>query len=432
MTYIQIDSRGCGAGKTRNTIVPRIKNNIRCGIKTLLVVPSKELQAEYRAHFDFDEITIINSDNGKILAQYQTADTPVVCLTHQGFLQTPRLFKDNWDLVIDEVFDPYESIQFKTADSAGRVWTNFSEVFDWAEPVTQQRPTVSPQPFFKIKCVESTPPDVIRTDIWRKITNPNYVIRATWTTGDNLMNNVGQTATLYVEVDPEILKGWHSVWIAAAVFERTFMGAWMLSNRIDYSTVYAFDLHSVPAVFHMPTEEFKWSKACRLANPDIENTFRNYVNQHRSGKLIYNSNNDSNTVFALQKRLCHNAHGVNAYADRTDYAFMTAIQPPAPYANYLKEISGLSGKELSFALSGYTAYQLIMRTALRDAANTTKVNVFALDTEMLLGVMDLFDPYKYEALPNISVEDSRTKKVALTNAEKQKLYRQRNKAKTTP
>lgn len=430
MSYIQVDSRGCGAGKTRNTIVPAIRDNIRRGIRTLLVVPSKDLQKEYWSHFDVDEITVINSEGGKILQQYQVADTPVVCLTHQGFLQSPGLFKDNWDLIIDEAFDPYECIPFTTSDSAGRVWTNFSEVFFWAEPVPKTKPTIKPQPFFKIACVESTPPDVIRSDIWRKITNPNYVIRCTWETGTNLMCNETKTTTLYVEVNPQLLEGWSSVWIAAARFESTFMGAWMDANSIQYNVTKQFETHSVPAVFHMPTEEFKWSKGCRTANPNIELDFRNYVNAHRTGKLYYNSNNDSNTVFVNADKISHNAHGVSAYRSRTDYAFMSAIQPNAGYSNYLKEICGLSGKQLSFALSGYTAYQLIMRSALREADNTRAVNIFALDTEMLLSVMDLFDPKCYDALPNIQVEDSRTKKVskAMTNAERAKKHRDKKKA----
>ena len=430
MSYIQVDSRGCGAGKTRNTIVPRIKDNIRKGTRTLLVVPSKYLQGEYSQHFHFDEITIINSDSGKILQQYQTADTPVVCLTHQGFLQTPGLFRDNWDLIIDEAFVPYEEIKFNTQDSAGRVWTNFTEVFAWAEPVPKTQPTTKPQPYFKIACVESTPPDVIRSDIWRKITNPNYVIRCTWAIGDNLMNNRGQTSALFVEVNPQLLQGWSSVWIACAVFEKTFMGHWMCANNIEYDVVSKFETHSVPVVFHMPTEEFTWSKQCRKINPNIELEFRDYVNAHRTGKLIYNSNNDSNTVFALQTRLTHNAHGVNAYKHLTDYAFMTAIKPSGLYNNFIKDVCGISGKQLNFAMTGYSAYQLMFRSALRDPNNTTPVNIFALDTEMLLSVMDLFDPKCYNALPNIQVEDSRTKKVskAMTNAERAKKHRAKKKA----
>ena len=406
------------------------------GIQTLLVVPSKQLQGEYRSHFAWDEITTINADGGKILDQLQTALTPIICLTHQGFLQTPTGYfdKTNTDLIIDEAFDPYSMETFKTSDSAGRVWVNFSKVFDWRGDVPATKPEVAPQPFFEMTVVQSTPPDIINGKTWRKISNPNWRLWATWETGHNLLNNENATTTLGVELDESVLDHWSSVWIAAAVFEQTFMGHWMRANQIPYETVYEFEPHKGEVNWHMPTEEFRWSKAARTANPDIENTFRDYCNAHRTGRLIYNSNNDSNTVFAAQDRLTHNAHGINAFRDRLDYAFMTAIQPNAHYKNFLQERCGLSGKALAFALAGYTAYQLIMRTALRDPNNTTPVNIFALDTEMILAVMDLFEAATSEAFPLIPVEDKRKAKKSkpLTNAQKQKLYRQRKKAKTTP
>jgi hypothetical protein len=442
MSYIQVDARGCGAGKTRNTIIPRIRNNQRLGVKTLLVVPSKALQKEYASHFVTDEITVINGDNGRILEQYQTATTAVICLTHQGFLQTPTgcFDKTNTDLIIDEVFDPYCTETFKTSDSAGRVWVNFSEVFAWQDPVPELKPTVSPQPFFEMSVVQSTPPDIINTQTWRKISNPNWRLFANWETGNNLMNNANSTTTIGLELCESVLDHWSSVWIAAAVFDQTFMGHWMAANRIPYTAVYEFEPHRGSVNWHMPTEEFVWSKACRAANPDIETVFKLYCEANRTGRLIYNKNNDSDSVWLHGNKLTHNAHGINAYRDRLDYAFMTAIQPAAPYSNFLRERCGLSGKALAFALSGYTAYQLIMRTALRDPNNTQPVNVFALDTTMILGVMDLFDQRHSTHIPDIPVKDCRkrtrgkgSKSAPLTSTQRSQLRRSRLQAeKNTP
>lgn len=437
MSYIQVDARGCGAGKTRNTIVPRIKNNMRMGIRTLLVVPSKTLQGEYKSMFNHSDITIINADGGRILDQYQTCDSDIICMTHQGFLQTPTgcLNKENTDLIIDEAFDPYSIETFSTVDSAGRSWVDFSQVFDWAQTVPGEKPKSNPQPYFELCVVGSTPPDIIDAGKWRKIANPNYRIFATWETGNNLINNTVETATLALQLDECVLDNWSSVWIAAAVFDKTMMGSWMRGNCIPYDIAHEFVPHKVPVDWHMPTEEFVWSKGCRDANPEIEGVFRDYCNQHRVGRLIYNKNNDSDTHFLFSDKLTHNAHGINAYKDRLDYAFMSAIQPTAQYRNFLAQTAGLTGKDLAFAFSGYTAYQLIMRTALRDPNNTQRVNIFALDTDMILSVMDLYDPKSYETYPNIPVEDKRkaNKSRPLTNAQKQKQYRERKRAnKTTP
>lgn len=427
MSYIQVDSRGCGVGKTRNTIIPRIRENIRSRIRTLVVVPSKELQKEYERQFDWDEFTVINSDRGRIYEQYQTADTPVVCITHQGFLQTPHFLweKENWELVIDEALDPYASITFSTADSAGRVWIGFDQLVDWRYPdlTPDFKPTVSPQPYYELTFCESTAPDMIDRSLWQKLSNPNYRKWATWETGENLMQNSRETATIQFELEPDVMLGWTSVWIAAARFERTFMGFWLK----DYTTVYEFEPHTAPAVWHIPSEEFSWSKNYRNKNPEVMKKFRDYVNCNRRGRLIYNKNNDENTAMIFGTQITHNAHGINAYSHLTDYAFMSAIKPHPQFRNFLI-YRGLDPKLLEFAFAGYMAYQLLMRSALRDANNTTPVNLFFLDTEQALSVMELFDPTTYEVK---HIEEIQGNVTRLTRAERQKLYRQRKKQSQT-
>jgi len=431
MSYIQVDARGCGVGKTRNTIIPRIKNNIWSGIRTLVVVPSKELQREYAKHFVNDEITIINSETSvdRIYQQYQTADTPVICLTHQGFLQTPHsLFeKDNWDLIIDEAFDPFNSITFETVDSAGRVWINYSELVYWKQPeyTPDFKPETNPQPYFQLDFVQSTVPDLIDKKTWQKLSNPNYLKWSTWETGNNLQTNSVETATLQLELNPDILMDWSSVWIAAAVFDRTFMSYWLKANRIDYETVFEFEPHSAAARWHIPQDEFSWSKNYRNRNPDIERTMREYINRTRSGKLIYNSNNDSTTVLTFGTRINHNAHGVNAYSHLTDYAFLSAIKPHPLFVNFIKQHCGLDKKQFEFAFAGYTAYQLLMRSALRDPNNSTVVNLFFLDTTQALGIMDLFDPNTYQV--KLIEEIQGNQKAPLTAAERHKRWREKQK-----
>ena len=428
MSYIQVDSRGCGEGKTRSTIIPRIKNNIQAGTKTLIVVPSKTLQGEYLSHFNTDEITVINSDTGRIYEQYQCSDTPVICITHQGFLQTPhQLFeKENWDLIIDEAIDPYASITFRTHDSAGRVWIGFDQITKWAEQVPLNKPTTNPQPYFELTFTESTAPDMIDRSLWQKLSNPNYRKFSTWEIGENLLNNRAETATIQFELDTAILQGWSSVWIAAAAFERTFMGYWLQGK---YEITKSFELHTAQAHWHIPSEEFSWSKNFKNKNPHIEKTFRTYIDTHRKGRLIYNSNNDSTTIMPFGSRIKHNAHGVNQYANLCDYAFMSAIKPHPQFRNFVRERCGLSNTQLEFAFAGYMAYQLLMRSSLRDPNNTTVVNLFFLDTQQALSIMDLFDPTTYEVSHMNEIQGNR--KAPLTASEKQRLYRQRKKQNTT-
>jgi hypothetical protein len=427
MSYIEVDARGCGVGKTRYTIIPRIRTNIRERLRTLVVVPSKELQKEYATHFDVDEITVINADTGRIYEQYQTAHTPVVCITHQGFLQTPHyLFeKENWDLIIDEALDPYSSLTFTTNDSAGRVWIRYDELVEWRESewVPDFKPTTNPQRFFELKFCESTAPDVIDRGVWQKLSNLNYRKWSTWETGTNLMNNSVETATIQFELDLDTLRGWTSVWIAAAAFEKTFMGYWL---RDQYEIVYPFERHTAPAVWHIPSEEFSWSKHYKNKNTDVEPVFRTYVDQNRNGRLIYNSNNDCTTVMPFGDRITHNAHGINRFKHRTDYAFMSAIKPHPLFSNFIRQRLELSKVEFEFAFAGYTAYQLLMRTALRDPLNEIPVNLFFLDTDQALSCQDLFDPNTYETRLITTIQGNK-KSVALTSAERNKRWRERQK-----
>lgn len=431
MNYIQVDARGCGVGKTRHTIIPRIKNNIKNRIKTLVVVPSKDLQKEYAKHFDFEQITVINSEEGnRIYQQYELADTPVICLTHEGFVQTPHHLyeKLNCDLIIDEAINPYSSLTFKTNDSGGRVWINYAELVAWRYPeyTPDFRPTVEPQPYFELEFVLSTAPDMIDRKTWQKLTNPNYKVWSTWETGNNLQTQQAETATVQLELNSDLLRGWGSVWIAAAVFEKTFMAYWLDSNSISYSVEYAFEKHRSRSVWHIPCEEFSWSKNYRNKNQSVETVFRNYINNTRNGKLIYNSNNDSNTVFVFGKRINHNAHGVNAYSHLTDYAFMSAIKPHPQFRNFIIQRCGSDSKQLEFAFAGYMAYQLLMRSALRDPNNSTSVNLFFLDTAQALTIMELFEPDSYEVklIEEIQGNVSRP----LSASERNKRWRDKQKA----
>lgn len=432
MAYIEIDSRGCGVGKTRNTIIPRIRRNIWNGIRTLVIVPSKNLQKEYARYFDTDDITVINSDSGRIYEQYQTADTPVVCLTHEGFIRTPHVLfeKQGWDLIVDEAFTPFTSETFNNYNNREQAVVNFADICSWRYPnlVPTEKPTVKPQPFFELEFAE-TGVSTVNSQLFQKLTNPNVKIWATWETGNNLMQGISETTTLQIEINTDTLMGWDSVWIAAAVFEKTFMAYWLESNSIEYDIVYEFLPHSAPVVWHIPQEEFSWSKSYKQRHPETEKTFTDYVNKNRTGRPIYNSNNDSTCVFPWAKRITHNAHGVNEFSDKTDYVFLSAIKPHPLFNNFIKQKLDLTDNQFEFAFTGYMAYQLLMRTALRDLNNTTPVNSFFLDTAQALSIMDLFDPNSYQVKFIEEIQGNKPK--PLTLAERQKRWRKKQKENKT-
>lgn len=448
MSYIQIDARGCGAGKTRNTIVPRIKNNIWTGIKTLLVVPSIKLQKEYSKYFVSEDFAVINSDGVSkegILTQYQTVDTPVVCITHEAFQLIPtELFqKSNWDLIIDEVFMPYQTHKIRNYDSASRVWLNTSEMFEWTDTVIGN--------YRSLSVIGSTPPNLIDTKFWNRINNSNFQLFTTITGGENLMNNVTETTELFQVLNRAVLENWHSVWIAAAAFEHTMFGYWLKSKTRDYSIAYAFEKHTKSVLWHMPNDEsadgFRWTKNQRARDCDQLRNFFAYVDLNRSGRAIYNLNNDDKTPVIWGNRITHNAHGVNEYSHYENYAYFSAVNANGNFKSFIAEHCGIPTKKqngtmldpFGFAFSGYNAYQLLMRTALRDPSHQGVVNAFFIDTMIALDIQELFVAKYQEVKCEIPVSKARPqtrskgRKPAMTPAERKARWRLKQKTlKNTP
>ena len=96
---ITIDQRGCGQGKTTDGIYKRIHANHQNNIKTLVVVPSINLQEQYKKDLDYP-VQIINSkiyneDSGSFTTTIQASlhhmrvGTNFIIITHQAFVKLP-------------------------------------------------------------------------------------------------------------------------------------------------------------------------------------------------------------------------------------------------------------------------------------------------------------------------------------------------------
>lgn len=440
MKYIQIDARGCGAGKTRNTIVPRIRNNQYQGVQTLLVVPSIRLQSEYRKFFCSDDIAIINSEHQSresVMAQLQTVDAPVICITHAAFQLVPSSVfdKKRTDLIIDEVFNPYQSHQIKNFDSANRIWINTGEMFELNNKLIGEWQNLEVQ--------LSTPPGLIDRNKWNQLTNSNFEIYTSVAAANNLVNNESESTELFQVLREDVLLGWRSVWIAAAVFQHTLFGHWLNSSSLEYTVVHEFECHKKTVDWHMPDDDtkggFRWTKGKQLKEPGYLKDFSKYVDGHRTGRVIYNVNNNVSLPNIWGKKIDHNAHGVNEYSHYENYAYLSAINPNNNFKSFIQNHCGVSSEwtthmsdPFAFAFSGYNAYQLLMRTALRDPHHQGVVNAFFVDTKLAMDIMNLFESQIQNTHPNIPTNKytSKVEKSApLTSAQRNKIWRDKQKAK---
>jgi hypothetical protein len=313
-------------------------------------------------------------------------------MTHEGFLRIPHTNK-NFDLIIDEILNPYGLEEIQNFDQKQKVAIDFSNFISWtdASTIPLEKPEGNKQPFFELTFTSNSVPGTVNKELWMSLSNTNYKLWATWETGNNIISNAVENSIVVKELDPELLNGWRSVWIAAAVFEKTLMSMWLLSNNMQYSIVYPFTTHRKITHWHSPEAPFSWSKTYKNNHPEVESLFRDYITKNKSGKFLYSKNNSSNIPFMGGIQVKHNAHGLNIYSNLNDFAFASAIKSNPFLKNFIQFKTGSGLKEFEFAFTGYMAYQLVMRISLRDPNSITPVNLFFLDTTQMNGVMDLFD-----------------------------------------
>jgi hypothetical protein len=442
MSYINIDSRGCGAGKTTGEIYARIRDNVLHQRKTLVVVSSKTLQKQYATGLGLvSDFVIINGDTNtdSVNEQLSAATKLIVCITHQGFLISNHRDTYNTDLIIDEAFDPYDSVTFNTHTDNEKSVVDLKSMIEWKTPevVPDERPTESPQPFYELTFSSDKLPHSVSKQL-RDCQNPNKRLWCTWETYNNLKNNVSETTTIHTEYDAyKLLGSWASVWIAAGLFEKTLMGAWLdMSALADVEVRYEFEKHDGAMLnIHRPQGRLSFSK--HFINNDTSNTieqFQAYITATRRGAMYYNVNNKSDIKFDRAQPIAYNAHGMNSYSQYTEYAFAIAIKPRNDYKSFIKQRTDMDNNAFEFAFTGYNAYQLVMRSRLRVAGNTSIVNVYFLDTVQANVVGELFNDAVFVNIPLVRTPIPRKargpsfKKVAMTKAEKQKAYRERKKA----
>lgn len=437
---ITIDQRGCGQGKTTDGIYKRIHANIQKNIKTLIVVPSINLQEQYKKDLDYS-IQIINSKlfnedsidfNTTIQAtlHHMKLGTNIIIITHQAFVKLPKTsHRMKYDLIIDEAlediirktnviidstdvwkpdFDLYNLFEFENNIVEQIIELDIDNDDDWYELHQYRNPTqtlISDSPSFK------------------NITDKNYLHHVTSKGWHILNGQSGGTINVISVLHPDILKNWHSVYIAAAHFFYTKMGVWLISNHFQYYTPkgYEFIKHTGNIKLHTSNDsKFNWSNTKRQNYPDILGKYHDYVEQNRIGKVLTIRNNSEkqfmgdllkdvngkivrddkgNEINTIEKRVNHNVHGQNDLQEYQDISLETALIPDPQVKKFIidKWLSPLSKYEqnrcITHMFSAYLFYQTIMRTKLRSRQyNNELINIFVLDQDTGVCLMDYFEP----------------------------------------
>ena len=172
---------------------------------------------------------------------------------------------------------------------------------------------------------------------WRRLMNANTRLWITWQHWQRIRSGDTSELSIAADLNPALVNGWISVHIAAAAFDTTFMSMWLKANGIAYKTVVPFKPHKQAPIFHMPEDEFSWSKYRRNVQPDALPSFYRYVEEKLQGGpcLVVRNNDELTARIHNEVKITHNVHGINTYSDSTAagaYWLMDAT------ASYLMEL----------------------------------------------------------------------------------------------
>jgi len=403
---IYVNSLGCGEGKTTQHIYPQIAQLLGERERVLLVVPSIKLQRQYAR--EFNTITVINSDNSTNVAHsaYTALENrnPFVCITHQAFVNLRISFqqKQDYHLIIDEVFDPYELVEFRVNNT---VWTpdfRFDQVFQFDTETHPLDPTwlelnkSNPDPEHELLMSDSRR--------WQNLMHRNYRLWTTPVQYHRMLEGASDVICFVRELDAHIMEFWSTVTVAAAAFEHTFMSHWLRQANRAVETTHQFVPHKKHVRIHTPAQDFRWSRWRRQHNPEIVDQYHQYVKQHQTGSTLVLRNNDEIRQLTDEVRLLHNAHGSNDYSNINNISLESALNPSPELANFYTTHLAMTAGLIKQAFASYLFYQAVMRTSLRLANTTQPVDVFVLDTDAAVGLFEYFEVEPIEVLNHIHIE----------------------------
>jgi hypothetical protein len=417
MTTITLDERGCGQGKTTDGIYKRLNKNHKNNIKTLVVVPSIQLQKQYTNDLDFP-VTLINSESYnqtnytttvKSTLEAMKRGVNTIIVTHKTFTMLPNSqYRRNYDLIIDEAI---EEVLKKTVIHGhySEEWNpdyDLGNLFSFENDTVEQiidLSTDDDENWYRLY-QDRTPSYSLISDSpsFKTITDKNYIHYVTPKGWRVLNNQDGGIANVISTLNPDILKYYKSVHIAAAAFKRTKMYHWMKANNLFTQTQNTFKKHKGNIkIWASDNNKFSWSNNKRKTTPDILADYHNLVNNNASGKVIAIRNNEEIRSLNNEIRIGHSIHGLNNkhLQSCNDISLESALVMDSQTKKFVMDnwLSAILSKSsvnraIIHMQSVYLFYQVVMRTKLRNQNyNGERINIFVLDQDTAVCLMDYFE-----------------------------------------
>lgn len=419
MTKITFDSRAAGSGKTtnpQNGIIKKIKLNHALDEKTLVVVPSLALMAQYEQMLkdnnidDFFGISHQNSTGVTSDIQEHIANNhpqKILIITSAAFLKLNFINLQHqlseYNLIIDEAINLFQLNKFTHVsnlfvNNGFRQSITFPELEEKHLSVNNTRDDDAALRV-NLDTTQLKSSDCTRDSSMTKfLDNNNFHYYISKSTYDKLIINKCNHALIIRVLRHEIWSYFKSVHIAAAHFTDTFMYL-MLSKHYDLVQLQGTEFvkhKNFLMNFRFATLQgfdFDYSKNMKEKNPHLESFFLdlNYDLIQPNALLVQNrtfksesdtDEADPNNQIKKLTDLSHNAHGINSYTDRTQIVITSAIRPNAFIVKFLKTHYNLTDEQILTGFTAYNYYQLIMRLAGRKHDFNGDLTTFIIDSKV--------------------------------------------------
>jgi hypothetical protein len=427
---ITYSSAPSGAGKT-SQIIRRGCQLAQAHKRVLILQPTKELIAKTIAaelnkqlgvpqHHVFHQDTVGGSSVAWEMTRFFNAAEDagqIVFATHQVFPYIPHIAnKGDWHVLVDEelqilrhnchqipkthalITDHIELVPYDSIYSL--VWVRDLELLaharnrDGDELLERLRDTG------RILCSKH----------WDTYVNTEQY--------DKLRNGGGKRLAFHSILNWQRLTGFGSVFMAAANFEDTAVYRLWGQNiefkpDLEFSQSLRFSQHQnghLITIYYGTNAQWSKKRAEAACGSDGDQNTRDQLIQATkqlfdNKKFLWQANKSmqDNPFGSNAQRLPNKPHGLNAYSEIHNIAFLSALNPPSDHFRFL-ETRGLTGGDVRRAIYFQAAYQSVMRTSIRDPNNHDPKRIVVPDLPLAEYLESKFPGSRLEKI-NIGIDE---------------------------
>lgn len=403
-----------GAGKTHSAIQHAVWM-AGLGRKVAIIQPSKHLIQESYAKAivmaaksgRFIPITRIDSDTNPAnvtgaLANHLRYTNPnegeILFATHSAFLNCPYWHnRDLWAVVIDEIISPIQDMSLKLPQNHHYL-TDVLELDNYNAHYSVLRVQEDHDKLARFAIMAENKDDDQVHALFETVTTSIYSSHwtlftqsANWKAIEN-GSNTKDNLLIYGLLSPRFFEGFVEVTIMGAMFHDSILAkVWQdevqfaehkkIQGALRYQEHGAGNLLTIEYLF-----DRNWSKSFRnkeLAGKKVFDLALERCAESMTGRdYIFVTNRDaedySRKMLATGVRVSNVCHGINEYQHINNAVFLSALNPAPSQFKMLQNLD-VSADELSDAGYHQTVYQAIMRTSLRDPANSQPKHIIVPD-----------------------------------------------------